>query len=261
MAHRDMEAALRQVLSCCCLSANTTQAQGQQLTYDHPRLEELHTNRSLPVPAPPGTQKWPGYMSSPAMSAGSLAHPAEVSSARSSRRSSREWETPATLTRSRSGPLSPEEQKHEKERLQDMVREFAKAVVKGLQCQLLTSTEGAPLDCTYQFDKALRLFSVKPVSDALHQLELASVVEVKKDVLGTPFSKLLELQPPHAVSGEQLERRVACVIYCDGEKAQQTLVLLMPNQFERERFYTCMNILRWALTTRQQKNGELGAQK
>lgn len=138
-----------------------------------------------------------------------------------------------------------------------MVREFAKAVVQGLQCQLLTSTEGAPLECTYSFDKALRLFTVKPTSDALQQLELANVIEVKKDVHGTPFSKLLELPPPHAVSGEQLERRVACVIYCDAEKVQQNLVLLMPNLFERERFYTCMNILRWALTTRQQKNGEL----
>ncbi|CAE8591435.1 unnamed protein product, partial [Polarella glacialis] len=110
---------------------------------------------------------------------------------------------------------------------------------------------------------ALRLFSVSAEGEKHVSLELASVLEVKKDVLGTPFSDLLQLPAPHEVSGEQLERRVICVTYkceqaqllpdgsVDQENKPAYLALLMPNQYERERFYTCMNILRWALTSSQ----------
>eukprot|EP00440_Ansanella_granifera_P053493 gb/GFBE01057992.1/.p1 GENE.gb/GFBE01057992.1/~~gb/GFBE01057992.1/.p1 ORF type:complete len:250 (+),score=57.17 gb/GFBE01057992.1/:1-750(+) len=249
-----MEAAFRQILNCCCLA--TSQANAQQLTYEHPKLEELHTNRPLPVPAPPAVgEKWPNLHRLSPRGLGQGFDP--MMSARSGATvalSSRESQSESTLLRS-GAALSPEEErKKEKDRLHDLVKEFAKSVVQGLSCQLLTSTAGAPRACVYSFDKALRLFTVKADGETPLSLELGSVLEVKKDVKNTPFSKLHELPPPHAVSGEQLEKRVACLVY-QVEQEQKLLVLLMPNPYERERFYTCMCILRWALVSRESRSG------
>ncbi|CAJ1338064.1 unnamed protein product [Effrenium voratum] len=94
---------------------------------------------------------------------------------------------------------------------------------------------------------ALRIFTVRAEGELPIELQLAQVVEVKKDVAGTPFAKLQELPPPHAVAGVQLKKRVVCLLYGGCDKEQHVLALLMPNQYEQERFYSCMKILRWAL--------------
>ncbi|CAE7568750.1 unnamed protein product, partial [Symbiodinium pilosum] len=160
-----------------------------------------------------------------------------------------------TMTTSRSGwgsessnrrPLSPEEQQSERERMHDMVREFAKHVVKGMHGHLLIPG-GALHPCTYAFDKALRVFTVQVDGEPTLQFELAQVVEVKKDLRGTPFAALMDLPPPHAVSGEQLKKRAVSLFYRSQKQDQEVLVLLLPQQYEQERFYVCMKILRWAL--------------
>lgn len=157
---------------------------------------------------------------------------------------------------SRDEELSPEERQREKERLQDLVKEFAKAVVQGQPCEWLPSALGAPQAAVYSFDKALRNFSIRPHDAPALSLDLSSIREVLKDVRGTPFSELQRLPPPHALAGAELQRRFVCLQHQsdDANSTDAFLGLLMPNAYERERFYTCMKILRWAVDSRQRSS-------
>jgi len=151
--------------------------------------------------------------------------------------------------------MSPEERQREREILQDMVKEFAKAVVQGQQCQLLPHTAGAPRVAMYSFDKALRTFSVRSEDSLPVSFEMTRIREVLKDVRETPFSALTDLPRPHALAGDELERRFVCLLYEDASASNQLeyLGLLLPNPYERERFYTCMKILRWAMDSRRER--------
>jgi len=149
--------------------------------------------------------------------------------------------------------LSHEDRQKEKERLQDMVKEFAKAVIQGQQCQWLPSTAGAPRSATYSFDKALRTFTLRPEDCPATSLEMIRIQEVIKDVRDTPFSELVNLPRPHALAGDEFERRFVCLLHGD-ESQPQYLSLLLPNPYERERFYTSMKILRWAMDSRRERS-------
>eukprot|EP00913_Durusdinium_trenchii_P013271 g12455.t1 len=125
-----------------------------------------------------------------------------------------------------------------------MVREFAKLAVKGLNCQMLTMG-GPPRSCSYCFDKVLRRFTISVEGEPYLDLQLEQVVD---DVMNTPFAELLSLPPPHSVSGELLKKRVVCLSYKsklqDAKFSEEVVALLMPNQYDQERFYSCMKILR-----------------
>merc|ERR1712190_59955 len=112
--------------------------------------------------------------------------------------------------------LTPEERQKEKDRLQDMVKEFAKAVVQGLQCQWLPNAVVAPRRASYSFDKSLKIFSVVPDDSPPVSFEMMKIQEVTKDARQTPFADLLQLPPPHALAGDELERHFICIEYEDG---------------------------------------------
>jgi len=155
--------------------------------------------------------------------------------------------------------LSPEERQGEKERLQDMVKEFAKAVVEGQPCQWLDpSGVGGPRPATYSIDKALCRFTLQVESDRDIQqsrfccIEMKDIQEVVKQRATTPFAGL------NAKSAADLDSRFVCVQHrsagvlqggAAGELQQQGI--LLPNPYERERFYTCVKILRWAMDARK----------
>jgi len=151
---------------------------------------------------------------------------------------------------------SPEDRQKEKERVQDMVKEFAKVVVQGQQCQWLPATLGPTRTATYAIDKALRTFSLRPEDSVAVAVDMIRIQEILKDVRSTPYSQLLGLPRPHSLTGDDLERRFVCVVHEDSSSPNepQYLGLLMPNPYERERFYTCMKILRWAMESRRERS-------
>ncbi|CAK9066168.1 unnamed protein product [Durusdinium trenchii] len=227
-----MEGVVRHVMSCCCLTS-TQAAQAHQLTYDsHPKVQELSSDLWLvPVPAPPTSRE--------------ATSRSVISSSGAEMLSSRSQATMSSRPVMPRRPLSAEEQQSERERMHDMVREFAKLAVKGLNCQMLTMG-GPPRSCSYCFDKVLRRFTISVEGEPYLDLQLEQVVDVKKDVMNTPFAELLSLPPPHSVSGELLKKRVVCLSY-KSKLQEEVVALLMPNQYDQERFYSCMKILRWAL--------------
>lgn len=248
--HRVMETAVRQALSCCCLVGDQTDA--HQISYPgDPKLEEGRNIGPLLLPnSGPGNlgKASPGNLglgpiepvrSRQGASFGAIPNSSRsVGSAPSSARSS----------------LTPEERQKEKERLQDMVKEFAKCVVQGQQCQWLPNAMGAPRPATYSFDKALKVFSLVPDDSPPVSFDMMKIQEVTKDLRETPFAELLQLPTPHALAGDELERRFVCVQHEENGGGPRHLGLLMPNPYERERFYTCMKILRWAMDSRRERS-------
>lgn len=248
---------IRRALSCCCLVGDQTDS--HQITYPtDPTIDEKIGGPPVLLPSSAAGQL--GKL--PPSSFGASAGPGSFGTAGS-------W--PDTCPSSSRGPhssrsgtaelsarstMTPEERIRERERLQDMVKEFAKAVVQGQQCQWLHSTVGAPKSATYSFDKALSIFTLKPDESPQVSIEMLRIRDVLKDVRDTPFSDLLDLPRPHVLAGMELERRVVCIVYEDASCAKQLqyLGLLLPNPYERERFYKCMKILRWAMDSRREKS-------
>lgn len=247
-----MDAAVR-ALSCCCLVGDQD---SHQITYPgDPKLEEGFGGRPLCLPpSPPGQTLKP----SPGTLGPSYPEPARSSRSRgasSARMGPHSARSGAGSAPSSARSLTPEERQKEKERLQDMVKEFAKAVVQGQQCHWLPSSAGAPRPAIYAFDQALRNFTVRPEEPPKNVLnfEMVAIQDIVKDVRRTPFQDLLRL-PPCQLTGDELDRRFICIQYQNaGDEKMENLGLLLPNPFERERFYTCMKILRWAMETRQGK--------
>jgi len=221
-----IESHVRQFFSCCFVDDQTD---AHQISYaSDPKLDEGATG-PLRMPSSSGHYRFP-----PSDQNGSGGY-----SARSEG---------SALGTARS--LSPEERQKEKERLQDMVKEFAKAVVQGQPCQWLDpSGIGGPRPAVYSFDKALTTFSIHPDEKPPVSFQMVSMQEVLKDHAGTPFVSLRL-----ARDGAELERRFACVQYqADVSRGVEHLGILLSNPYERERFYTCMKILRWAMDSRREK--------
>eukprot|EP00928_Gymnodinium_smaydae_P084524 TRINITY_DN6778_c0_g4_i1.p1 TRINITY_DN6778_c0_g4~~TRINITY_DN6778_c0_g4_i1.p1 ORF type:complete len:257 (+),score=41.97 TRINITY_DN6778_c0_g4_i1:80-772(+) len=156
--------------------------------------------------------------------------------------------------------LSSEERKQEKERLQDMVKEFVRAVN---QCHWLPTNESdgstgntvypAPtlLPAVYLFDRGLSSFSVMPQDGKALSIALGSILEIVKDARETPLSGVAALPPPHRLSGDEIDKRFACLRYKDTDTGRLLhMALLLPDEHERDRFVTCMKILRWAVESK-----------
>jgi len=226
--------AVVRAMSCCCVVGDQTDA--HQISYhgENPKFEEGRFGHSLALP--------------PSDSGAFMTRPSPGRLGDSEPLSSRTGSAPNTAR-----SMTPEERQKEKERLQDMVKEFAKAAVQSQQCQWVLLAAGAPHAAAYSLDKALRHFSVRSDDGEAATIEMASIAEVSKDVRGTPFAELQRLPPPHALSGETLDRRFVCVHHVVDGRLEH-LGLLLPNPFERERFYTCMKILRWAIDSRRDRS-------
>jgi hypothetical protein len=224
-----MEAYLKQFFFCCNVD---DQMDAHQLSLgSDPKLEEGMGPLKLPPSSLVVSKLPPGAMHS-LNSSGNA--------------SARSQGSPRPLS---ARSLSPEEKRNEKERLQDMVKEFAKAVVDGQPCHYLDpSNVGGPRPASYSIDKALAVFSLCPETGTPISFRMSDVKEVVKDRAETPFSKLSGIIRDE---GDFDSRFVCMLIIEDGQL--RTLGMQLPNQYERERFFTCMKILRWAMDARAEK--------
>mmetsp|Transcript_1122 Transcript_1122/g.1544 ORF Transcript_1122/g.1544 Transcript_1122/m.1544 type:complete len:129 (-) Transcript_1122:37-423(-) len=88
---------------------------------------------------------------------------------------------------------------------------------------------------------------------------MASIVEVLKDYESTAFADYKGAATGYHTGSDLMERCFVCVQYTDSSAedtnsdVDNNLGMLMQNQYERERFYTCMKILKWATESRRDK--------
>lgn len=147
--------------------------------------------------------------------------------------------------------LSPDERSNEKRRLQEMVHKFAKDVVVGQPCEFIRpGVDGAAAmqPATFSLDKSLQIFVVCPQGGDSVSINLTDMDEMIRDIGQTPFSVVMSAMPQE--DGFQLSRRFMCVQYAAKPGGiTQLCGFFLPSQYERERFHTCMKILRWAMDT------------
>jgi len=232
-----------EALACCC--APDRPPETSQLRYvkgDSLREETLGIHRNAPPYAMPSSEWFAG-------------HQAPISQTKGASPSRVDEDSGACR-----GPRSADEKRDERDRLQGMVKEFAKAVVQGQPCQWLPCAGEAPRRATYSLDATLAQFSLLPDRAPSVQFDLLDILEVVKDVQETPFSELHRLPPPHEVAGLELEKRFVCIQHQGrgleaDDRGVSHLGLLMPDAYERDRFYMCMKILRWAQQSRRDRGG------
>eukprot|EP00928_Gymnodinium_smaydae_P089086 TRINITY_DN73089_c0_g1_i1.p1 TRINITY_DN73089_c0_g1~~TRINITY_DN73089_c0_g1_i1.p1 ORF type:complete len:250 (+),score=41.10 TRINITY_DN73089_c0_g1_i1:89-838(+) len=153
-----------------------------------------------------------------------------------------------------------DEKKRQKERLQDIVREYVRAVVRGIECHWLPGSGDVSLNgvttaipAVYYCDKSLATFRVVPQDSKPIEISLGSVTDILVDARETPFASI------DFTSQEDVDRRFVCLRYAAGgdleaDDAQNAtpaaplyLAMLMRDQYDAARFSTCMKILLWAI--------------
>uniref|UniRef100_A0A0G4GP79 Uncharacterized protein n=1 Tax=Chromera velia CCMP2878 TaxID=1169474 RepID=A0A0G4GP79_9ALVE len=145
--------------------------------------------------------------------------------------------------------MTAEAKEMEKERLQQMVKDFAKTAVRGQPCEWLNCESGERRQAIYSIDKTLKLFSMTPVIDSepsrslRRSLEMSQISSVQRETTGLSREVIDSLGP------DEGERLIVLKYRNLDEQAQ--VAFLLPAKDEREKFLTCMKVLRWALEAKK----------
>mmetsp|Transcript_38881 Transcript_38881/g.89043 ORF Transcript_38881/g.89043 Transcript_38881/m.89043 type:complete len:204 (-) Transcript_38881:35-646(-) len=137
--------------------------------------------------------------------------------------------------------VSAEDRQREKDKFYRLVREFAKVTTKapGEPCQVLDLT-GQVHEANFSIDKSLNFFTVRGTQGA-SGFELSKLSEVFRDPgdAGHPdlADRVRELKAKDQFVG---------VAYT-GAEGPASMCLILRSSYERERFFVCMKILRWAM--------------
>jgi hypothetical protein len=140
-----------------------------------------------------------------------------------------------------------EEERQEKERVQAMVKQFAKAATMGKACEWVQE-DGRLLPSTFRIDRNLANFTVE-VMDGDGHLEVAvvQIIDVVRDVMDPSVRHF----PPNLL--RLWSHRFVAVQYMDGDPDAtgntpvRSLGLLLHDLADRNQFYSSVKILRWAL--------------
>jgi len=136
------------------------------------------------------------------------------------------------------GSWSPEEKEKEKARLQQLVKEFANEAVAGVTVTVIDVRTGAEFRSTLQLEKRLNYLSLTPFMD--NRTEQFKLKEV------TYFCKGKEIMKHVAVPESKSALSVGMFL-TDGS----TVVFAFSTSTERDRFYTCMKILRMSVDIKE----------
>lgn len=135
--------------------------------------------------------------------------------------------------------MSAGEKEREKARLQRLVKDFAKEAVTGVAVNLVNAETARKSPHFFQMDRYLTIFSLKPKdgSSADSAVQDFSVKEVTHVYKG---SELLMKAP--ALNG-----MTSNCVGLDTNRADRSLFLQFDDNYERDKFYTCLNILRMSV--------------
>mmetsp|Transcript_49590 Transcript_49590/g.130749 ORF Transcript_49590/g.130749 Transcript_49590/m.130749 type:complete len:205 (-) Transcript_49590:318-932(-) len=143
-----------------------------------------------------------------------------------------------------SGEMSSDEKQREKEKFYRLVREFAKATTRstGEPCGLFLAPGDTLVDGSYSIDKTLKVFSAKPAKGQAHVFDLQQIQNISRDPAEAGHPAGVE-----RVARDNLAERYVGVTYLDASGATQSIGLVLATPYERERFFVCVKILRWAM--------------
>ncbi|CEM32724.1 unnamed protein product [Vitrella brassicaformis CCMP3155] len=152
----------------------------------------------------------------------------------------------ARSTTSRASSLTPEEKEREKARLQKLVKDFAKEAVAGMKCTLLNPHTGEKTPQHLYMDRYLSKLKLNPSMDGDEE----SAVEYLMRDIGSIFkgadvykkvSSLPEDVALHTV-GLEVDKEGATRLY-----------FWFKDTYSRDKFYTCLKILRMSVELNKNK--------
>lgn len=131
--------------------------------------------------------------------------------------------------------MTPEEMEQEKVRLQNLVKDFAKDAVGGISVDRVDIATGKKEPYIFQMDRYLTVFTVKPKGGSgtneesavkdLSVIYKGAEVETKAPSLGSIASSCVGLD----------------------SRGDKKLIFYFEDSYEREKFYTCLKILRMSV--------------
>jgi len=139
-------------------------------------------------------------------------------------------------TRSHSSSLTPEEKEREKIRLQKLVKDFAQDAVRGIPVCIIDTRTGNSCNATFRLGKHLEYVALSPFTngETERQFGMKEVTSVYK---GREVLRLVKLSP------ESLGALCVGMFLSSGRH----VVFSFQSQTERDRFYTCLKILRMSV--------------
>jgi hypothetical protein len=135
--------------------------------------------------------------------------------------------------------MSAEEKEREKARLHKLVKDFAKEAVIGIAVTLVSPETARRSPHFFQMDRYLTVFSVKPTDGSTAE---SSVQDFNmKDV--TAIYKGSDV----AIKAPSLGSVAAACVGLDTNRADRRLFFHFEDSYERDKFYTCLKILRMSV--------------
>jgi hypothetical protein len=145
----------------------------------------------------------------------------------------------ARSTASQNSAMSVEEKEREKTRLQRLVKDFAKEAVTGIAVSLINPETVGRSPHFFQMDRYLTVFSLKPKdgSTAESCVQDFNVKDLTHIYKGAEVS----LKAP------SLGPAAALCVGLDTNRADRRLFFHFDEPIERDKFYTCLKILRMSV--------------
>eukprot|EP00930_Biecheleria_cincta_P069651 TRINITY_DN57365_c0_g1_i1.p1 TRINITY_DN57365_c0_g1~~TRINITY_DN57365_c0_g1_i1.p1 ORF type:complete len:246 (+),score=58.86 TRINITY_DN57365_c0_g1_i1:73-738(+) len=139
--------------------------------------------------------------------------------------------------------MSPEEKEKEKGRLQRLVKEFAKEAVTGIAVTLVNPETARQSPHFFQMDRYLTVFSLKPKdgSTADSAVQDFNVKDLTKIYKG----------PEVLMAAPSLGTVTPMCVALDTNRADRKLFFHFEEPMERDKFYTCLKILRMSVDINQ----------
>jgi len=135
--------------------------------------------------------------------------------------------------------MSTEEKEKEKLRLQRLVKDFAKEAVTGIAVNLVNSETARQSPHFFQMDRYLTVFSLKPKD--------GSSAESSVQDFNVKDLTLIYKGPEVAAKAPSLGSLAAQCVGLDTNRADRRLFFHFDDNYERDKFYTCLKILRMSV--------------
>jgi len=146
-------------------------------------------------------------------------------------------------TTSNSSSLTPEEKEREKGRLQKLVKEFAQDAVRGVPVCIIDTATGNSRSSTFRLERHLEYVALSPsFHSETEQFKMKEVTSVCK---GKEILRLVPLSPA------SLSTLAVGMFLSTGNH----ILFSFQSPTERDRFYTCLKILRMSVEISNKEKG------
>jgi len=140
----------------------------------------------------------------------------------------------------------------EKERLQSMVKDFATNVVLGQKCDVINKQrddEFTIVQAQYILSRTLSEFTIEAADSDPVTVPMLQIRDIVKNVETTDLAKCGKAP---SIS-KQLGSHFVGLVFDNEFGERKCYGLLLQTENERDKFFTCMKILRWAVTSKQRR--------